>query len=208
MCISKGASLRAVLLVLLSSYVLLQNKEHQNQNKVLAYFFIFITMIQAIDYMIWRDLECQNTNIIAGYLGPILLNIQPVVLFMLCQKYLQNGIFNYNFMFAINLIYAIYVFIKYNDYLNSGTICTGIGAVNLDWSWNIYFSAIFYNVLMILNFVNFSKNKYISAAFIIAYIMLAMIMLDKQYSGKGEIWCYYATYILAIIFMLQKFGAI
>ena len=69
MCISAKVSLNVfsigvILLLLLN---ILGNSQYKTHNLYLSFIFIFVILMQIVDYLIWKDIECKTGfNKIAG----------------------------------------------------------------------------------------------------------------------------------------------
>ena len=102
MCISLKASLNTFLIGLFSSLglVFFGNKELYAYNIIVAGIFIFVSLMQLVDFGIWLDLDCtKGTNKLATIVGPVLNWFQPTVVFIIIYcvlKYTTSGKKIYN----------------------------------------------------------------------------------------------------------------
>ena len=97
MCISARASIFSFLTNLFSCGALLKfgRKELYFYNILIVIILLFVSLMQIVDFGMWIDLDCKlGTNKIASILGPILNNLQPVVMFVasyILLKYTKIG---------------------------------------------------------------------------------------------------------------------
>ena len=139
MCISASASIGAFLTNLISCIALVYfgNKELSHYNYFAASLLIFVSLMQIIDYGIWKDLDCsKGFNRIATIAGPILNFLQPIaaaVIIYAILKYtkagkelyetklkkMESGIYKHfslgsdklNFLKVVNILYVILLII-------------------------------------------------------------------------------------------------
>ena len=102
MCWNKEISLLSFVFIVVSCIVLINYETDDittKQNKIIGYYLLFVGLMQLIDYLIWIDLKCnKRTNKLAGYLGPLLNYLQPVVLLILL---LYNYVHTYYYLIIL-----------------------------------------------------------------------------------------------------------
>jgi hypothetical protein len=208
MCYNKEISIKAFMFGIISSVLLIKfgNKAYENTNYAIGLFFIYISFAQLMEYFFWADIECKTgENKIATRFGPLLINLQPVVLSFILMNYCKsNNFIPKNIMVVLNALYVIYVLYKYNQFIsNPENECTGVNETgHLSWKWTYDFNYFYYNLLMFLNFVNYANDKYIVAMFIIVYLLFSLSYL-KFNQNIGELWCLLSTSVPAIILVIQ-----
>ena len=209
MCFSKELSMKSFIFGLLSSLLLIifGNKESENTNIVIGLFFIFVSLMQLIEYLIWKDLNCnKGLNNISFILGPILNHIQPIVLFVLCNIYIKsNNIIPIKLIYLLIIIYLIYVIDKFYNYIKDNkNKCIQINnSGHLDWTWKYNFNYIFYFIIEIIILINYTNNFNINISFILGYILL-FISIFKFNKNIGELWCFMVSGIPLINLIVQK----
>ncbi len=210
MCFSKDLSLKSFLFGIISSLALLffGNKSSYNTNIVIASSFIFISFMQLIEYFIWSDIKClSGLNFIGSLLGPLFNHLQPVFIFLFMYYFLNsNNIINNNIILSINLLYIFYVIYKYIEYIkiNKNKICTDKNKEgHLDWLWKYNFKYIFYYIILILNFINYSNNKNLGIILLVSFILL-IISYFKYHHNIGEFWCLFVTGVPLINLFVQR----
>lgn len=189
MCISARASIIAFIIGIISSVILINygNKKYENENKVVGYFFIFVVLMQLVDFMIWIDLKCcKGLNTLATFLGSIFNNIQPFVLFLLANHFLEK---KNDIVTGINYLYFIYFIWKTLTLYQKEKLCVTTNSEgHLDWIWKYDFNYMFYFIVLLMNVFFFFEAKYIIVVIILS--MLTLIgNIFKFKKSVGELWC-------------------
>ena len=94
MCYSKDLSLTSFIFGITSSISLiyLGNDKSSNTNKMIGYYFLFVTFMQLIEYLIWTDINCTSgLNNFSSIVGPLFNHLQPVVLLILATIFLDSA---------------------------------------------------------------------------------------------------------------------
>lgn len=210
MCYSKDLSMKSFLFGLMSSFLLFYfgNKNEQNVNTAIATYFVFISFIQLMEYMMWDDIECKTgKNYAASLIGPILNLSQPCVMLLVAYYFLESReVIPKNNIIAINLLYVAYVACIYYDYIvNDSDLCTKVNSKgHLEWSWFKKYNAFIYCALLLINGANFIHHK--SALYTIILGGITLFVANKQYKKSvGELWCYNSTGIPLGVLLLQQF---
>ena len=208
MCFSKNLSMMSFLFGIFSSVMLITfgNKQYYNTNLAIGIFYIFVSLMQLIEYCMWCDIKCKSgLNRLASLFGPLLNTFQPVIIVIILYIFIKpSNIIPINIIYILNIIYSMYIFYMYYIYLNKNILCTGLNKDNhLDWSWKYAFNYIFYFIILFVNFANFIQNKYILIAFIFT-ILSFVFFYFKFYKNMGEFWCLFVTGIPLIILAIQK----
>jgi len=118
MCFSEKSSILTFIIGIISSILLIfyGNKKYSKENLITGLFFIFVSFMQFFDYLIWSDIDNKDgINHYSTLLAPLFNYTQPNVLYILCESIYKK----YNiFYFLLNLIYFIYVMIKYIQFIS------------------------------------------------------------------------------------------
>ena len=86
MCISAEASRNMFLGGVISSVLLMKFgiKKLESYNLFLVIVFLYVILMQVIDYLVWTDLDCKlGRNKIAGILGSFLNYSQPLFVLLI-----------------------------------------------------------------------------------------------------------------------------
>jgi hypothetical protein len=209
MCYSKNLSLMSFLFGIITSILLVKygNLESKNTNLAISSFFIFVSLMQFIEYLLWSDIKCENgLNKFGSIIGPILNQLQPVMIIVFSLFYLKStNIIPNNFLIFTNLTYLIYVIYKYINFINnSNNLCTQVNSEgHLSWKWISSFNYNYYHLLVFINLINYYNNKNLIGSKIISYIMF-LISYYKFNKNIGEFWCLMVTGIPLFNLGLQK----
>jgi hypothetical protein len=202
MCFSAKLSLTSFLVGIITSLLLIRygNEESKETNKAIGYFFMFVSIMQLIEYLMWKDLKCvSGLNKIASIFGPLFNHLQPIILLILGYLYIGDGIVDKNIILILNALYFGYVIKKYNPDLT----CTTVNNVgHLDWQWKYGFNYNIYHLMMFVNASQFIKNKNLMISLVLSYIILYFNILNKN--NIGELWCFSVTGIPLINLFVQK----
>lgn len=209
MCWSKDLSLSSLMFGISASLALiyLGNKQSSNTNKAIGYFFLFVTLMQLVEYFLWIDIDCTNGfNKIGSLLGPILNHLQPVVLLILASLYLEpTNLISPYIVVPSNILYLIYVGVEYYKYIQKeSNLCVGINSCDhLDWTWKKDFNYVFYFLISFINVANFYSNTNLMVSFGISYLLLIVSIFNFN-KNIGEFWCLMVTGIPWINLILQN----
>lgn len=212
MCYSKELSIKSFLLGIISAGLLLYfgNKDKQNVNKAIATFFVFISLIQLMEYFMWKDIKCETgENYVASVIGPLINLLQPVIMLIIFSYFLTTRI-NDTLSFCIigaNILYCTYVLYLYKDYQNNqNNLCTKVNDQNhLTWNWLKNYNSIFYILLLLLNTIPFVQYNEVNVA--IGTCIATLLFSHTNYKKNvGELWCFTSTGIPLVVLFAQKYN--
>jgi hypothetical protein len=163
--------------------------------------------MQLIDYLLWKDINCKTgLNKLGFLLGPIFNHLQPIILFILCNKFLKSSnVIPNNFFIFIIILYLIYIVKKYYDYiLDNPKQCIQTNDTgHLNWSWKNNFNYIYYLFIILLILINYYKNKNLTITLLFVHLLL-IISINKFNKNIGELWCFMAVSCPLVALFLQK----
>jgi hypothetical protein len=208
MCYSKELSLKSFLVGLITSILLIHfgNKDKQKSNLFIGLFFIFVSLMQLVEYSLWNDINCNTgENTFVSKLAPVLNHMQPIIFILLASYLLSSkNIIRNNVVLLLNIIYIVYCIYKYYNYiLTKESNCTGTNSDNhLDWPWKYDFNYTYYHLILFINLINYTNNIDVIVSMIISYALL-MLSIFKFNKNIGEFWCMMVTAVPLIIFIKQ-----
>ena len=209
MCFNYKASLFAFSIGIIFSILLIYcgNPKYSLENKISGIFFIFISFIQFMDFLLWIDIKNNiGINKVTTILGPILNVCQPSILYLIKYYYYKPNIFtfeNLNSPIAfLNIAYVIYFVMNYNKYLLKEKLVTSTENTHLKWLWIKYFNPLFYLILFAVNIFYLFDFKYALVFFSITYFFLMISNIYFNYN-VGEIWCFFGAFIPLIMFFVS-----
>lgn len=209
MCYSEELSLTALSFGIFSSLALIEfgNKDSVNTNKAIGFLFLFVTLMQLVEYFLWIDKECViGYNYVGSMIGPILNNLQPVIMLLFATTYVKSaGLISNNQLIFANGLYLMYVVYKYIEYATyPPNLCVETNEYDhLDWTWKKDFNYLFYFIISFINMINFYENKNFVIVIIVSYLLL-ILSIFKFDKNIGEFWCLMVTGVPLISLFAQK----
>lgn len=208
MCFSPHVSLGTFIIGFTFSLLLFKygNKQYKAENEISGIFFIFISLIQFMDFLFWIDLKNDyGINRIATIISPLLNVCQPTILYIVKMLYFQPTIRPYDVAIALlNATYFAYFIIKYIEFIQTDNLITTTKNGHLSWSWIKYYNPVFYLILFAINIFYLVDFNYALLLFSITYFFL---FLSYWYFNRhvGELWCFFGAFIPLILFILTFF---
>ena len=183
------------------------NQKYKPENITSGIFFIFISLIQFMDFLFWIDLNNKKgINKITTILGPVLNAFQPVILYLIKVFYYKPNLIsmkNFNLPFLIiNTVYTLFFAKGYFNFLNTSKLTTGTSHGHLKWSWVEYFNPYLYLIVLALNIFYMFDLKYATTLFTITYAFLGLSATYFNYN-IGELWCFFGSFIPFIFYFLS-----
>jgi hypothetical protein len=100
MCFSERASIESFFFGIIGSLLLISLGGVNN--KIFGYYFIYVSFMQFIDFLLWRHQICDDYNRMISFLGMLLNHSQPIVLGILILLF--NPIHK-NIIYTLMLVY-------------------------------------------------------------------------------------------------------
>ena len=210
MCFSAEASIRSLLAGITGS--LLCISLGTTTDKIVGFFLGFVSLMQGIEYLLWKHQKCDNYNRFISVLGMVLNHLQPLILGIIVLL-LNPKTANYRKILTLMVLYLI-VFIPYSyQFLRmKGTMCTIKGESSKDehehliWKWNsMPYSQFCYLVFLFVMssiFILGTPNKSAGLRFAaVATITYATSLFLYPREVAGALWCYYTAYIPFIYYL-------
>lgn len=208
MCFSEKASILSFTIGLIGSFLCISLGSVKD--RIIGYFFGFVSLMQGIEYLLWSHQTCDTYNRAISLLGMFFNHLQPVVLgiiILLINKNLSNKPWIYLIMFLYLLIivpYSLQYFLVGKD-----KQCTMKNMTNhLQWNWNILqYNQLIYliflftmSALFLLGMPTLKTGMYFALGAILSYITSCMLY---SYNDVGALWCYYVAFIPILYFILH-----
>jgi len=209
MCYSADLSLTSLSFGIFASLMLINfgSSTSINTNKAIGYFFLFVSLMQLVEYFLWIDMDCVNGfNKLGSLLGPILNHLQPVVLLIIASTFLEpENLISQSIVIPANIVYLIYSGYQYIKYVsNESNLCIKTNDYeHLDWTWKKNFNYLFYFVISFINVSNFYKNTNLMVSFGISYILLIVSIFGFN-KNVGEFWCLMVTGVPLINLFMEN----
>ena len=175
-------------------------------DKIIGCFFGFTSLIQGIEYLLWKHQYCDDYNRIISMLGMILNNLQPFVIGLIILL-VNTKTPNKNWIILLMILYLC-IIIPYSIQFDRTKQCTLKYEKHLKWNWNLMKNATFvYTVFIaflclfgLLGFPTFIYGVYFSLIVVITYLTSAYFY-PTDFSGA--LWCYYSVFLPVIYYILR-----
>ena len=200
MCFSAKASLGAFVIGLVGSILLTSLGGRTNIS--FGVFFIFISLIQLMDFTIWMDLGNKiGLNRIATMIGPILNVGQPLIMYLIKIVVFQH--FHVDFMSVLNIGYTLYLARIYYLFIKSGDTITKVEQGHLKWPWLKYTNPMAYLIMFVINALYLTEFRF---SLFVTSFTLFFLFLSKSYFAYhvGEMWCYFGAFIPMLVYLLGR----
>ena len=209
MCYSADLSLTSLSFGIFASLMLINfgSPTSTNTNKAIGYFFLFVTLMQLVEYFLWIDIDCVNGfNKAGALLGPILNHLQPVVLLVIATTFLEPAnLISPSVVIPANILYLIYSGYQYVVYIsNESNLCVRTNdCEHLDWTWKKDFNYLFYFAISFINIANFYTNTNLMVSFGVSYLLLIVSIFGFN-KNVGEFWCLMVTGVPLINLFMEN----
>lgn len=210
MCFSQEASIQSFLCGIISSILCIAlNKP---TDKIIGYLFGFVSLMQGIEWLLWKHQKCDSYNKDLSKLGMIFNHLQPImfgVIILLINKNVDKE----KIIGIICLYLCIIVPYSIKFLKDEKTHCTikNENTNHLLWHWNsMNDNTMAYSVFLVtfcyISLVGIPKfeNGVIFAIIIAMSFYSSSIFYNHQ--NVGALWCYYAAYFPLIYFIMRKSG--
>jgi hypothetical protein len=186
--------------------ILLMMRKHKF-HKLLGYFLGFVSLMQFVEFLLWRHQICDTYHKSVSVLGMILNHAQPIIL-ALVTGYIYGQ--NINVLALITLIYLAVIIpysAQYTTALQCSTVIPGSGNPHLVWNWNtMSYSNVVYSVFLAI-FVGIalfgmppSEGRNFAVVAVLTYAGSSFIYERKV---VGSLWCFWTAFIPMIIYLLN-----
>jgi hypothetical protein len=202
MCYNANVSIKAFIIGIIGviCLFLFGNQKYKAINKQLGIFFIFVALMQIVDYFIWIDHDCsKKSNWIAGIFGAILIGLQPLLFYYF---FVDKKTTFTNILAILYIFYLIFIFIKA---LNN--LCSNRTDKRPKWSWLDSYSKykfdIIYPIIVIGSTLLITSNIKLYVAILYGFTFLISKLNYEKFTS--EFWCYFSNSIPLLLLLLQKF---
>lgn len=198
-----------VLSIILAKY---GNPKYKFENHIGGIFFIFVALVQFMDFIFWIDLDnAMGLNKLMTLIGPGLVIGQPIWVYIIKIMVSNLNVLdlsnftNFNgAILALNICYFIYLFNNYIQFIKHGTLTTKPKHGHLSWAWKNYFNYHYYLIVLTVNMFYLTNFNYSMIWFIISYLLLFLSYKFFNYN-VGELWCFFGAFEPGIIYLLTKY---
>ena len=214
MCFNWQVSLLTFVIGCVLSFILAKygNPKYKLENHMSGIFFMFVALVQFMDFIFWIDLDnAMGLNKLMTLIGPWLVGGQPILVYILKIMWSKlnvldmTNLVNVNgAILALNVCYFIYLCNNYIQFIQNGTLTTKPKHGHLSWAWKKYFNYNYYLIVLSINMFYLTNFNYSMIWFIISYLLLFLSYAIFNYN-VGELWCFFGAFEPGIIYLLTKY---
>jgi hypothetical protein len=211
MCFNASVSLFTFMLGTAFSLILIKygNPKYKKENSIFGIFFLFISAIQGMEYLMWIDLKNKmRLNEIMTLLFPLINTGQPILLYLIKFISLKLEFERLQkvdiFVLLLNLIYLFQIIYNYIKFLLQGEHITKVKNGHLSWPWLKFANPLFYLILFAIDIFYLTDFQYSFSLFFMTYLFL-FISYNYFHYNVGELWCFFGSFIPLILFFLSKY---
>lgn len=208
MCFSKNASAISFIVGVVGS--LLCVSLGTVTDKIFGYLLLYVSSMQAIEYLLWSHQKCDTYNRIVSIVGMLLNNFQPLVLGFIII--VINPKIRHISLFYLSMFIYLCAVIPYSlSFLTNKKIqCTikNKKTNHLEWNWNnmnyyklVYLLFIISSCVMsILGFPTLLTGCLFAFFIVFSYTTTALFYSNSV----GALWCYYVVFTPIVYYILRK----
>ena len=209
MCFNEPVSLGTFLLGLLFSIILMLygNPKYKKENIVFGIMFIFISIVQLMEYFLWIDINNKyGINYLITLISPLIVIIQPFILYVIKFIYFNPELLTTTNLplFIVNIVYFGIFLINYITNFINKKLITKVENGHLNWPIKYLMGPTFYLILLLINMFYLTDMKY---SFIVAFFTYLFSILSYNYFGYHiiEMWCFFSAFLPLIIFFITRY---
>lgn len=209
MCFSARISLGTFLIGTVGS-LLIVSLGHWTDT-VVGFFWLFVSSMQLIEYLLWSHPICDTWNRIVSYAGMWLNHLQPIVLGALFWSF---GTRNKHLILYSVLLYTLFMIpfsLSYKDVEDTRCTTRHPGSPHLRWNWNnLPFSDPFYTLftgtmafLCLVGFPTLWMRVFFSV------LAIGSALTSTAIYGRphaGALWCFYTALMPPFYVLFRKLG--
>jgi hypothetical protein len=205
MCYSAEISLLTFVVGAGFSWLLTRFPDPMTQ--LLGYFFGFVSLMQGIEFFLWKHQVCDSLHKGLSITGMILNHLQPVVLGVLAAWFLDHNVGMIAILVVAYLIIAIPYSLSYATKQNLHCTVPQCGNPHLIWNWNNMPNANFMYAIFILTMVGIAlvgfkdpKHKLLGTIGTVATFGLSRLFYGR--ASVGALWCFWVMLIPPALYFI------
>jgi hypothetical protein len=207
MCFSEKASIFSFLVGMIGSILCISLGKPED--KITGYFFAFVSVMQLIEFLLWRHQKCDLYNRVLSLTGMVFNHLQPIVLAGVIL-YFSKTMRNAPLFYFILLLYLI-VIIPYSIQfiIKPRYQCTlKYNADHLKWQWNsLKYASVVYIIFLITIFsfsvIGMPNLNY--GIFLAFFGAISYLLSFYFYIGHvGALWCYFVVFYPICYYLYKK----
>ena len=209
MCFSPLASITTFIIGIIGA--ILCFRMGTSTDKLIGLFFGFVSSMQGIEFILWKNQECNMINKVATILGMILNHMQPIILSILIILLNDNlSQTTKQIIILSTIIYTIVITSYSIQFINDKDGCTLKNEhVHLKWDWtSMNYNIVYLLFLFMLIFLFYVGTPDRNSGIILSIIsLISYIFSYFIYSKKnvvGSLWCFFASFTPILWFIYRN----
>ena len=174
----------------------------------------FVALMQGIEYILWKNQECNRSNKLVSIVGMWLNHLQPLVLGALILGLSPRSTYTTWIQWIMVLYTAIIVpySLQFQDKANLQCTTQKPGDPHLIWNWsNMSYSTAVYTLFLItMSLIAILGMPTLTQGIVFASIAVITLFLSGVFFYKrpvvGAMWCFFAVFLPAIYYILRRNG--
>jgi hypothetical protein len=174
----------------------------------------FVSLMQGIEYLLWKNQECNRSNKLVSVVGMWLNHLQPLVLGALVLGLSPRT----TYTTWIQLIMVLYTTVivpyslQFQDKANLQCTTPQPGNPHLVWNWNLmsYGSFVYILFLVTMSLIAILGMPTLTQGLVFAAIAVITLLLSGLFFYKravvGALWCFFVVFLPAIYYILRRNG--
>jgi len=210
MCFSANVSLLTFAIGIIGSIMCINLGSQMD--KMVGYFIGFVSLMQGVEYLLWRHQKCDLYNNTISMIGMILNHLQPIVLAIVILYFnTKLASINKNIIILIILLYTLIIIpysIQYFYHPNYQCVLKGTTNPHLIWKWNkMKYSQVVYTIFFIVFCSLFllglpTLNNGLFACFLAIFTYGTSAIIYPQ-GPVGALWCFYVIFIPILYYLFK-----
>ena len=203
MCFSAEISMTAFTIGLGFSILLIQSGT--KFKKLMGYFLGYVSLMQFIEYLLWKHPICDNYNKTVSVVGMMLNHLQPIVLAGLTAFFYNKQLPMLSLISVIYLLVIIPYSLQYTSDLQCTTKKCGSTDPHLVWNWNNLKYGDFAYFVFLCAFVGIglygmplSEGIFFSM-FAVFTNVASQIFYDRKV--VGSLWCFWTAFVPVALYL-------
>lgn len=173
-------------------------------HRLLGWFLGFVSVMQLIEYLLWRHPICDDYNKTVSVIGMVLNHLQPVVLALLTGLFYKQRL---PVLLALSAFYLA-VIIPYSGQFTSDLRCStrdGTTDPHLVWNWNAMKGSELVYLVFLGTFVGVALAGMpagVGGLFAFASVLtygLSNLIYERKV--MGSLWCFWTAFFPAGIYL-------
>ena len=181
-------------------------------DKIAGLFMGFVALMQGIEYVLWKNRECNRTNKLVSIAGMWLNHLQPLVLGALVL-WLNPQTTYTAIIEGIMVLYTAIIVpysLQFQDKANLQCSAPKPYEPHIVWNWNnmSYGTLVYVIFLIAVSLIGLLGMPTLTQGLVFASISVSTLLLSHLFFYKrpvvGAMWCFFVVLLPAIYYILRR----